>query len=154
MPTFYSPSRDTSPTPGLNLTCIPLTSGIPPDHCRIMTGFYNIIEIQWPPKAMADVLKRASKSAGGKRKKHENSSNDSDTLQAANDEAQRRKDEKRALKERRAERASIKKRLDEQCAINARQLQALAQKRNEYPVILFIKMNCSFTHCNSCVLAE
>ena len=118
-----------------------------------MTGFYNIIEIQWPPKDMADVLKHASKSAG-KRKKLETSSDDSDTLQAAIDEAQRRKDEQRALKESRAEGASIKKRLDEQCAINARQLQALAQKRNEYPVILFIKRNCSFTHCNRCVLAE
>jgi hypothetical protein len=75
-------------------------------------------------------------------------------LQAAIDEAQRGKEEKRALKENRAEGAAIKKRLDEQCAINARQLQVLAQKRNEYPVILFIEMNCSFTHCNCCVLAE
>jgi hypothetical protein len=86
---------------------------------------YNIVEIQWPPKDMADILKRASKSAG-KRKINETSSDDSDTLQASIDEVQRRKDEKYALKERRAEGASIKKRLDEQCAINARQLKALA----------------------------
>ena len=106
---------------------------------------------------MGDVLKHASKSAG-KRKKAETRSDDSDTLQAAIDEghheAQRRKDEKHALKESRAEEASIKKRLDEQCAINARRLKELADKRNEYPVILFITMNCSFTPCNCCVLAE
>jgi hypothetical protein len=102
---------------------------------------------------MADVLKRASKSTG-KRRKVDASSDDSDTLQAAIDEAERRKEEKRALKERRAEGASIKKRLDEQCAINARQLNALAEKRNEYQVTLFIKMNCSVIHCNCCVLAE
>jgi hypothetical protein len=53
-----------------------------------MTGFYNIIEIQWPPKDMADILKRASKSAV-KRKKTETSSDDSDTLQAVIDEAKR-----------------------------------------------------------------
>jgi hypothetical protein len=75
-------------------------------------------------------------------------------LQAVIDEAERRKEEKRALKERRAEGEAIKRRLDEQCAINARQLKALAEKRNEYQVILSIKMNCSVTHCNCCVLAE
>ena len=118
-----------------------------------MTGFYNIIEIQWPPKDMTDVLKRASKSTG-KRKTNETSSDDSDTLQAAIDAAKRKKEEKRALKERMAEGESIKKRLDEQCAINARRLKELADKRNEYPVILFITMNCSFMSCNCCVLAE
>jgi hypothetical protein len=90
-----------------------------------MTGFYNIIEIQWPPKDMADVVKRASKSAAAKRKRNETtetSSDDSDTLQAAIDEAKRRKEEKRALKASMAEGESIKKRLDEQCAINARRL--------------------------------
>jgi hypothetical protein len=102
---------------------------------------------------MADVLKRASKSVP-KRKKDENSSDDSDALQAAIDAAKRKKEEKRALKERMAEGESIKKRLDEQCAINARRLKELANKRNEYPVILFITMNCSFTHCNSCLLPE
>ena len=102
---------------------------------------------------MANVLKRASKSAG-KRKINETSSDDSDTLQAAIDEAKRRKEEKRALKASMTEGESIKKRLDEQCAINARRLKELANKRNEYPVILFITMNCFFTHCNSCVLAE
>jgi hypothetical protein len=61
-------------------------------------------------------------------------------LQAAIDEAERRKAEKHALKERRAEGAAIKKRLDEQCAINARQLKALPYKRNEYQVILFINI--------------
>ncbi len=99
---------------------------------------------------MADVLKRASKSTG-KRRKAETKSDDSDTLQAAIDEAKRRKKEKCGLKERRAEGAAIKKRLDEQCAINARQLKALADKRNECQVILFIKLNCSL---NCCVLAE
>ena len=102
---------------------------------------------------MADILKRASKSVP-KRKKDENSSDDSDTLQAAIDEAKRRKEEKRALKASMTEGESIKKRLDEQCAINARRLKELANKRNEYPVILFITMNCSFTPCNCCVLAE
>ena len=110
MPTFYSPGRDISPSPGLNLTCIPLTSGIPPVCCRIMTGFYSF-KFQWPPKDMSDVLKRASKSAG-KRKKVESSSDDSDTLQAAIDEAQRKKEAKRALKESSAKEASIKKRLE------------------------------------------
>ncbi len=104
---------------------------------------------------MADVLRRASKSAGKRRKNDTGqSSDDSDTLQAAIDKAHRRKEEKRALKERRAEGAAIKKRLDEQCAINARQLKALAEKRNEYPVVFFIKMNCFVTHCNCCVLAD
>jgi hypothetical protein len=104
---------------------------------------------------MAHVLKRASQSAGKRRKNDTSqSSDDSDTLQAALDEAQRRKEEIRALKEKRAEGESIKKWLDEQCAINARQLKALAKKRNEYPVILFIKMNCSVAHCNCGVLAE
>ncbi len=103
---------------------------------------------------MADVLKRASKSAAGKRKKTETSSDDSDTLQSAIDEARRKKEEKRALKASMAEGESIKKRLDEQCAINARRLKELADERNEYPVILFITMNCPFTHCNCCVLAE
>ena len=105
---------------------------------------------------MADAMKRASKSAAKRKKSDKNdiSSDDSDTLQAAIDEAKRRKDAKRALQESRAEEASIKKKLDEQCAINARRLKELADKRNEYPVILFIKINCSFTHCNSCVLAE
>ena len=102
---------------------------------------------------MADVLKRASKSAG-KWKKNETSSDDSDTLQAAIDEAQRKKEAKRALKESRADEASIKKRLDEQSAINARRLKELADKRNEYLVILFITMNCSFMSCNCSVLAE
>jgi hypothetical protein len=102
---------------------------------------------------MADALKRAAKSVQ-KRKRDDNSSDDSDTLQAAIDAAKRKKEEKRALKERMAEGESIKKRLDEQCAINARRLKELADKRNEYPVILFITMNCSFTHCNCCVLAE
>ena len=102
---------------------------------------------------MSQALNRAAR-AVGKRGRDENSSDDSDTLQAAINAAQRRQEEKRALKEKRAEGAAIKKQLDEQCAINARQLKALAEKRNEYPVILFIKMNCSVTHCNCCVLAE
>ena len=121
-----------------------------------MQDFYNIIiQIQWPPKDMADAMKRAAKSAGKrKQEKVDTSSDDSDALQAKIDEAKRRKDAKRALQESRAEEASIKKKLDEQCAINARRLKELADKRNEYPVILFIKINCSFTHCNSCVLAE
>ena len=104
---------------------------------------------------MSRVMNRASHSAG-KRKQVESShsSDDSDTLQAALDEAQRRKEEKSALKERRAEGAAIKKRLDEQCAINARQLKALAAKRDEYAVILFIKINCCVAHSNCCVLAE
>ena len=105
---------------------------------------------------MADAMRRAAKSAAKRKKSDKNdiSSDDSDTLQAAIDEAKRRKDAKRALQESRAEEASIKKKLDEQCAKNARRLKELADKRNEYPVILFIKINCSFTHCNSCVLAE
>ena len=104
---------------------------------------------------MSRVMKRASQSAG-KRKQVDSSesSDDSDSLQAALDEAQRRQEEKRALKERRAEGAAIKKRLDEQCAINARQLKALAAKRVEYPVILFIKITCCVAHSNCCVLAE
>jgi hypothetical protein len=102
---------------------------------------------------MADALKRAAKSVQ-KRKRDDNSSDDSDTLQAAIDAAKRKKEEKRALKERMAEGESIKKRLDEQCAINARQLKALAAERDKYPVILFIKINCSVTLCNYCVLAE
>ncbi len=72
---------------------------------------------------MSRVMKRASQSADKRMKiDSSQSSDDSDTLQAALDEAQRRQEEKRALKERRAEGAAIKKRLDEQCAINARQL--------------------------------
>ena len=102
---------------------------------------------------MSQALQRAAKSTG-RRRREELSSYDSDTLRAAIDEAERRQEEKRALKEKRAEYASIKKKLDEQCAINARQLKALAEKRNEYPVILFIKINCLVAHCNSCVLAE
>jgi hypothetical protein len=39
-------------------------------------------------------------------------------LQAARDAEDRRKEDKPALKERRAEGAAIKKRLDEQCSIN------------------------------------
>jgi hypothetical protein len=102
---------------------------------------------------MSQALLRAAKSTR-KQKRDELSSDDSDTLREAISEAERRQEEKRALKEKRAEYASIKKKLDEQCAINARQLKALADKRNEYPVILFIKINCSVTHCNYCVLAE
>ena len=66
----------------------------------------------------------------------------------------RKQQEKRALKEKRAEYTSLKKKLDDQCAINARQLKALAAKRNEYPVLWFIKINCLVAHCNFCVLAE
>ena len=102
---------------------------------------------------MSQALMRAAKSTG-RRRREDLSSDDSDTLRAAIDEAERRQEEKRALKDKRAEYASIKKKLDEQCAINARQLKALAEKKNEYPVILFIKINCSVTHCNYCVLAE
>jgi hypothetical protein len=107
---------------------------------------------------MSRVMNRASLSAG-KRKKVESSqsSDNSDTLQAALDEAQRRQEEKRALKERRAEGAAIKKRLDEQYTINgfnARQLKALAAERDKYQVILFIKINCCVVHSNCCVLAE
>lgn len=58
------------------------------------------------------------------------------------------------MKERRAEGAAIKKRLDEQCAINARQLKALAAERDKYPVILFIIIYCCVVHSNCCVLAE
>ncbi len=102
---------------------------------------------------MSQALQRAAKSTGRQRRE-ELSFDDSDTLRAAIHEAERRQEEKRALKDKRAEYASIKKKLDEQCAINARQLKALAEKRNEYPVILFIKINCSGTHCKYCVLAE
>jgi SMC interacting uncharacterized protein involved in chromosome segregation len=102
---------------------------------------------------MSEALQCAAKSTG-RRRREELSSDDSDTLRAAIDEAERRQEEKRALKEKRAEYAGIKKKLDEQCAMNARQLKALAEKRNEYPVILFIKINCLVAHCNSCVLAE
>ena len=104
---------------------------------------------------MSRVMNRASQSAG-KRKQVESSqsSDDSDTLQAALDEVQRRQEEKRALKERRAEGAAIKKRLDEQCAINARQLKALAAERDKYPVILFIIIYCCVVQSNCCVLAE
>ena len=102
---------------------------------------------------MSDSLKRAARSVG-RRRQAELSSDDSDTLQAVIDEADRRREEKQALKDKWAEYAAIKKRLDDQCAINARQLKALAEKRNEYPVILFIKINCLVAHCNYCVLAE
>ena len=102
---------------------------------------------------MSDPVRRAAKSVG-RRRREELSSDDSDTLRAAIDEAERRQEEKRALKEKRAEYAGIKKKLEDQCAVNARQLKALAEKRNEYPVILFIKINCLVAHCNSCVLAE
>ena len=102
---------------------------------------------------MSEALQCAAKSTG-RRRREELSSDDSDTLRAAIDEAERRQEEKRALKDKRAEYASIKKKLDDQCAVNAHQLKALAEKRNEYPVILFIKINCLVAHCNSCVLAE
>ena len=102
---------------------------------------------------MSQALQRAGKSTR-KPRREVLGSDDSDTLREAISEAERRQEEKRALKDKRAEYASIKKKLDEQCAINARQLKALAEKRNEYPVILFIKINCSVTHCNYCVLAE
>jgi hypothetical protein len=104
---------------------------------------------------MAHVLKRASQSAGKRRKiDSSQSSDDSDTLQVAIDEAKRRKEEKRALKASMAEGESIKKRLDEQCATNARQLKALAAERDTYPVILFIIIYCCVVHSNCCVLAE
>ena len=102
---------------------------------------------------MSDPVRRAAKSVR-KRQAQISSDEDSDSLQAVIEEAELRQQEKRALKEKRAEFSSIKKKLDEQCAVNARQLKALAEKRNEYPVILFIKINCLVAHCNSCVLAE
>ena len=102
---------------------------------------------------MSDPVRRAAKSVR-KRQAQISSDEDSDSLQAVIEEAELRQQEKRALKEKRAEFSSIKKKLDEQCAVNARQLKALAEKRNKYPVILFIKINCLVAHCNSCVLAE
>ena len=99
-------------------------------------------------------MRRAARSVVRKRQAGISSDEDSDSIQAVIEAAERKQKEKRALKEKRAEYTSIKKKLDDQCAVNARQLKALAEKRNEYPVILFIKMNCSVTHCNCCVLAE
>ena len=102
---------------------------------------------------MSASLNRAARSVGRKRPA-EDSSDDSDTLQAVIDEADRRREKKQELKDKRADYAAIKKSLDDQCAINARQLKALAAKRNEYPVLWFIKINCLVAHCNFCVLAE
>jgi hypothetical protein len=59
---------------------------------------------------MNQALKRAAKSTR-KQRKDELSSDDSDTLRAAIDEAERRQEEKRALKDKRAEYASIKRSL-------------------------------------------
>ena len=87
---------------------------------------------------MSNPVRRAANSVGRKRQPQISSDEDSDSLQAVIEEAELRQQEKRALKEKRAEFSSIKKKLDEQCAVNARQLKALAEKRNEYPVILFI----------------
>ncbi len=103
---------------------------------------------------MSNSVRRAARSVDRKRQADLSSDEDSDSIQAVIDEAERKQQEKRALKEKRVEYAGIKKRLEDQCAINARQLKALAEKRNEYPVILFIKINCLVAHCNSCVLAE
>ena len=103
---------------------------------------------------MNDAVRRAAKSVGRKRQAQSSSEEDSDSLQAVIEQAELRQQEKRALQQKRAEYTSIKKKLEDQCAVNARQLKALAEKRNEYPVILFIKINCSVTHCNYCVLAE
>ena len=103
---------------------------------------------------MSDAVRRAAKSVVRKRQAQSSSEEDSEDLQAVIEQAELRQQGKRALREKRAEYAGIKKKLDEQCAVNARQLKALAEKRNEYPVILFIKINCLVAHCNSCVLAE
>ena len=103
---------------------------------------------------MSASLNRAARSVGRKRPAEDSSDEDSDSIQAVIDEAERKQQEKRALKEKRAEYTSLKKKLDDQCAINARQLKALAAKRNEYPVLWFIKINCLVAHCNFCVLAE
>ena len=103
---------------------------------------------------MSDSVRRAARSVVRKRQAGISSDEDSDSIQAVIEAAERKQQEKRALKEKRAEYTSIKKKLDDQCAVNARQLKALAEKRNEYPVILFIKINCLVAHCNSCVLAE
>ena len=103
---------------------------------------------------MSDSVRRAARSVVRKRQAEISSDEDSDSLQAVIDAADLRQQEKLALREKRAEYTSIKKNLDDQCAVNARQLKALAEKRNEYPVILFIKINCLVAHCNSCMLAE
>ena len=102
---------------------------------------------------MSDPVRRAARSVRN-RQAEISSDEDSDSMQAIIEAADLKQKEKRALKEKRAEYTSIKKKLDDQCAVNARQLKALAEKRNEYPVILFIKINCLVTHCNYCVLAE
>jgi flagellar biosynthesis chaperone FliJ len=64
----------------------------------------------------------------------------------------RRKKLKLDLKEKRDEEAAILKQLNEQTAKNARRLKQLTDARNEYPVILYMRFELSFTNQVSCRL--
>ncbi len=89
-------------------------------------------------------LKRASKSAGKeKRERNETDFDDSEDSQEISAAAQRKKEMKRAVKEKRGEEESIRRQLDEPYVKNARASKELANARNTYAV-LYIKIESSF----------
>jgi hypothetical protein len=91
---------------------------------------------------MSSALKRASKGAGrDKRARSETNSEDSDAFQEVLDAAQRKRS-KRELKEKEAEAAYIREKLDRVEQQKASDLKALAAARKKHPVIfkLYIKI--------------
>ena len=99
---------------------------------------------------MSRVIKRgatgAAKEKAGKKKDETDSDDDSEALQeqlqAEADQREWKKVQKQAV--------SIRALIEEQKAKNAQQLKKLAQRRNEYPVMLYINFTFSFTDSVLC----
>jgi hypothetical protein len=100
---------------------------------------------------MAAPMKRAKQAAEKKNRGREGERTDSDDSDAIREDIDRRiriKELKKATKQQKEEEASLQRRYDEQCAANARKMKELAEKRNEYPVFLFMNLDSFVVHYN------
>ncbi len=100
---------------------------------------------------MSAPLKRAKLAAEKSRKERDAERSDSDDSDIIQEDMARRtriKELKKATRQQKEEEASLQQRYDEQCATNARKTKELAEKRNEYPVFLFMIIDSFVVHYN------
>ena len=83
-----------------------------------------------------------------KRNHDASDTDDSQDLAQEVERLQRVQELKKATKQQKEEEASLQRRYDEQCAANARKMKELAEKRNEYPVFLFMNIDSFVVHYN------
>ena len=94
-------------------------------------------------------MKRAKQAAEKKNRGREGERTDSDDSDAIREDIDRRvriKELKKATKQQKEEEASLQRRYDEQCTANASKMKELAEKRNEYPVFLFMIIDSFVVH--------